>query len=42
MAQVKWKTIYKSKEEGDLRIKDINSFNIALQGKRKWRLGTEE
>jgi len=42
IAWVQWEKMCQKKEKGGLGIKDIKSFNMALLGKCKWRLGTEK
>ncbi|XP_058786284.1 uncharacterized protein LOC131660936 [Vicia villosa] len=39
---VKWKDVCKAKEEGGLGIRDIETMNISLLMKWKWRILTEE
>jgi len=39
---VSWRIVTKSKDTGRLGIKDLESFNVALLGKWKWRLGMVE
>jgi len=33
---IKWETVCLPKEKGELGLKDINTFNLALLGKWKW------
>ena len=41
IVQVNWKIVLKKQDSGGLGIKDIESFNVALLGKWKWRMGVE-
>jgi len=41
IAWVSWTIICKSKEEGGLGIKEIETFNKVLLAKWMWHLGTE-
>lgn len=38
IAWIKWESVYLPKEHGGLGIKDINTFNLALLGKWKWKM----
>lgn len=42
IAWIKWETVCLPKDKGDLGIKDINTFNLALLGKWKWNLFQHE
>lgn len=42
IASVKWDVVCRSREQGELGIKNIKLFNIALLGKWRWRLLREE
>ncbi|GKU94416.1 hypothetical protein SLEP1_g7914 [Rubroshorea leprosula] len=39
---VRWDSVYKSKDEGGLGVKNLGTFNVALLGKWRWRLLEEE
>jgi len=42
IAWIKWDDICKFKVEGGLGIMQLDSFNKAILGKWKWRLGSSE